>query len=111
MARKKNDTITDDTRRKSSPRVSAPCCERINTHKNTRIVMTRGRIRRCICDDCGHSWTITGPFADDLREYASNLSDSLAASPRQDVGGVNAVVIPDALAKEMAAELQKLATT
>jgi len=111
MARKKNDTITDDTRRKSSPRMAAPCCERIETHTNTRIIKTVGRIRKCVCDDCGHVWKITGPFADELREYALTLSKSLTAAQRQKVGEVDAVVIEDALAKEMADDLRRLATT
>ena len=111
MARKKMDSDDGSERRKYAGVMECPPCERIESHTNTRIIRTRGKVRSCICDDCGHQWNIVGPFADALREYANNLSDSLRKSPRQQVGGQSAVVIADELAKEMAAQLRKLAIT
>ena len=46
-----------------SPVVFAGPCPRSDNHKNTRVYKTDGRIRRCVCDDCGETWKRTGPRA------------------------------------------------
>lgn len=86
-------------------------CPRSPKHSNTEIYKTVGRVRRCKCNDCGHTWKLTGPFADELREYAYNIADALNKTERVDVGEGMVVMIPDSLAKEMEGKLRELATT
>lgn len=46
--------------------VYAGPCQRVlgpgaTPHKHTRVTSTQGKIRYCICDDCGEKWKKVGP--------------------------------------------------
>lgn len=45
-------------------RVHAGPCPNSAHHNSTRVYKTNGRIRFCICDDCGCSWKKAGPPAE-----------------------------------------------
>lgn len=101
-----------EARRVSSPKVKAGECPLSDRHQHTKVYKTIGRVRHCRCDDCGHTWKLTGPFADELREYALNLSDTLKKAPRSSSeGGESVVMITDDQAKAIEADLRDLATT
>ena len=36
-------------------KIAGPCPDSKN-HRNTRVYRTVGRIRYCVCDDCGTTW-------------------------------------------------------
>lgn len=49
-----------------TPQVYAGPCPKEgknHPHPNTRVYKTDGRVRRCKCNDCGHTWKQTGPPA------------------------------------------------
>lgn len=46
-------------------RVHAGECPQGASHKSTRVYRTAGRIRFCVCDDCGHTWKKSGPPAEE----------------------------------------------
>jgi hypothetical protein len=108
---KQSDEDTQQIRRVSSPRISAGKCPVNASHEHTIIYKTVGRVRRCKCNDCGATWKLTGPFADELREYAVTLSETLRNAPRTKDGADDVILITDDLASEIADKLHKLATT
>lgn len=98
--------------RVNAPRVAAGPCPNSPTHTQTRIYKVEGRIRRCKCNDCGATWKLTGPYADELREYAATLADVLERTPRvNDDAAGNVILVEDTQAKEIAAKLRTLAAT
>ena len=97
--------------RKASPRLTAGPCQREPKHTNTRIHKTTGRVRHCVCDDCGHTWKQTGPFADQLRGYAYKLAETLAGTAHAEVGGESVLIIEAKTARKIVDELRRLATT
>jgi len=102
---------TPQPRRVASPKMTAGECPINPAHEHTMIYKTVGRVRRCKCNDCGHTWKLTGPFADDLREYAVSLADTLRKAPRTKDGADDVILVTDKLATEIADKLHKLATT
>jgi hypothetical protein len=96
--------------RVASPRIRAAACEACGS-EHTRVYKTEGRIRRCVCDHCGATWKLTGPFADELREYAMNFADSLQKAGREEVEGQKVILITAELAAELEKEFRRLATT
>jgi hypothetical protein len=46
-----------------TPQVFAVACPKNPGHLATRVYKTKGEIRYCVCDDCGHTWKQTGPLA------------------------------------------------
>lgn len=96
--------------RVASPRVKAAACENCGS-ESTRVYKTEGRIRRCVCDHCGTTWKLTGPFADELREYALNFADSLRNAGKEDIQGEKVVLIQATLADELERNFRRLATT
>jgi len=92
------------------PRVNAQVCPSCKGH-STRIYKTIGRIRRVCCDTCGHTWKQTGPFADELREYAMQFADSLKQAKPEQVGDGSYIILDVALAKELEETFRRLATT
>jgi hypothetical protein len=38
------------------PKMKPGPCVRVPTHTNTKIYKTAGRVRYCICHDCGETW-------------------------------------------------------
>lgn len=96
--------------RVASPRVRAAACENCGSQQ-TRVYKTEGRVRRCVCDHCGTTWKLTGPFADELREYALNFADSLRNAGKEEIEGEKVVLIQASLADELEKNFRRLATT
>jgi len=48
---------------KTIPKVFADPCPVNPQHTKTRIYNTKGSVRYCCCDDCGHTWKQSGPEA------------------------------------------------
>lgn len=103
-----------------SPKVFAAVCPVNAEHTNTRVTSTQGKVRYCICDDCGHHWKQIGPETDQvdtagpLREFALSLADQLDGAERlppseDDESGEHVIVIGDADAKATAEQLRLLA--
>jgi len=111
MAKKAQNTNVTAPQRVSRPRVDAGPCPASASHKNTVVYKTAGRVRRCKCNDCGMTWKKIGPFADELREYAVNLADSLASTGRTDIGDGPVVMIEDGTAKAITDKLRTLAAS
>lgn len=98
-------------RRKSSPKMAAGNCPTNKSHLHTEIYKTVGRTRFCKCNDCGATWKQVGPFSDELREYALELSESLKTAPRVKVGDLLVIQMEDAVAAQIAETLYTMATT
>jgi hypothetical protein len=96
--------------RVASPKIRAAECASCGSGQ-TRVYKTEGRVRRCVCDNCGTTWKLTGPFADELREYAMNFADSLQKAGREELEGQKVVLIPAELATELEKEFRRLAST
>ena len=99
------------TQRVRTPKVHAEPCPKSANHTNTKVYKTTGRTRYCRCDDCGHTWKQTGEFADELREYAATLAESLEKSDSRVESDEEVIVMTRATANEIAKELRRLATT
>lgn len=111
MAKNRDNNSESVAQRVSSPKVNAGGCPISKRHENTKVYKTVGRTRYCRCDDCGHTWKQTGPFADELREYAFNLADTLAKAPRSDQNGETVIMITSSQAKTIESDLRELAAT
>lgn len=59
-------------------RIDAGKCAQCNTSHMTRIYTTKGRVRYCACDNCGHSWQKDGPLANPLVDLASEAAELLS---------------------------------
>lgn len=106
----KNTKNQPTPQRVASPKIRAAACDACGSEQ-TRVYKTEGRIRRCVCDHCGTTWKLTGPFADELREYAMNFADSLQKAGREEVEGQKVILITAELAAELEKEFRRLATT
>lgn len=81
---------TGEIQRVRSPQIFAATCPRNAAHKNTRIYKTDGKVRRCVCDDCGHTWKQIGEPADPLGAYCRELMqqmERLAEDPTTSADG------------------------
>lgn len=47
--------------------VSAGPCPLVANHGPGRVYKTKGRVRYCVCDHCGATWTKAGPRATEER--------------------------------------------
>lgn len=103
MAKKTSEPVRQ---RVHSPRVSAGPCPRNETHENTRVYKTKGRVRHCKCNDCGETWKVTGDFADDLKNFVMELADELDSSERIDGDGGKVIVLSDETAKQISSDLR-----
>lgn len=63
MAKNERLDRTESTQAVRTPKVFAGPCPRNPAHPQTRVYKTDGRVRRCICDDCGKTWKQIGPEA------------------------------------------------
>lgn len=90
--------------------VKAEACPSCKS-ESTRIYKTDGRTRRCVCDHCGGTWKQTGPFADELREYALQFADSLQKADFEEVDGERVVCIGEKLVKELEQTFRRLAVS
>lgn len=104
-------TKTKPTRQRvTSPKVKAESCPNCNA-ESTRVYKTDGRTRRCVCDHCGSTWKQTGPFADELREYALQFAESLQKADFEEVDGQRVVLIGESLVKELEQNFRRLAVS
>ena len=87
--------------------VEAGPCPVNAEHTGTGVSSTQGRTRYCRCDTCGHTWKKTGPFADPLREVATEVAETLKAAPRIEQKGKSIIVIPDELVKQIVSKLEQ----
>ena len=94
--------------RVAAPKVLAGPCPRSERHQNTHIYRTAGRSRYCKCNDCGHTWKLTGPYADSLREYCATLAESLERASRVEHRGDQVILIDDKTARKIIKELKEL---
>lgn len=58
-----------------------PVCPKSEHHK-ARVKRTRGKIRECVCDDCGREWTQAGEYPDVRSETLHRLIKFLESAPR-----------------------------
>ncbi len=87
----------------------AGSCPKGAAHTATRVYRTEGRTRYCKCNDCGHTWTVAGGYADQGREYLDQLAQGLINLPRQnDADGNPVVVLTDAEAKSIVTALREI---
>ncbi len=89
-------------------RASAGPCPKNQNHVNTRIYSVKGRVRYCVCDDCGENWKQDAEPADALNEFAIRLAESFDQAERVDEDGQKFVVFEDAALKDIAAQLRRL---
>lgn len=90
--------------------VAGDPCPTNPDHRRGRIYKTDRRSRYLVCDDCGTTWKLSGPYADPLKAYAHELADALAAAepvPAPDGGG-EVVLLPAKDAEKIAARLREL---
>lgn len=83
-----------------------PVCPRSPDHR-ARVHQTVGRIRRCICSDCGHEWQQAGEFANVMAETLSRVAKTLDEAERTEIpdgkgGKVSVVLIEAKSASQMA---------
>lgn len=111
MAKSKDETKSTDNQapqRVKSPKVKAGECPKNKHHKNTRVYKTDGRTRRCKCNDCGHTWKITGDYADDLRQYVHELANDLENAGTIDTEDGPVVVLTDKTRQTIVSDLREL---
>jgi hypothetical protein len=81
-------------------------CPRSPDHR-ARVHQTVGRIRRCICSDCGHEWQQVGEFANVMAETLNRVAKMLDEAERTEIpdgkGGKVYVVLIEAKAASQAA--------
>lgn len=110
----KNDAKSDKPEATSSrlaiPRRMPMQCPKSPAHTHTRVYATRGRIRHCVCDDCGETFKVSGDTADPLVEFARTLADSFEkAQPVAAADGNGQVVLIDVdLVAEIVRQLRGL---
>lgn len=84
----------------------SPACPRSPEHR-ARVHQTVGRVRRCICDDCGHEWQQVGDYANVMAETLNRMARALDEAERTEIpdgrgGKVQVVLIDSGSAKQMA---------
>lgn len=105
-----NPPATEAKRAAYNPkRASAGPCPKNKNHANTRIYSVKGRVRYCVCDDCGENWKQDAEPADMLNEFALRLAESFDVAERIDEDGQNFVIFEDAALKDIATQLRRLA--
>lgn len=105
-----NDAKSEGSARVNLPRKMPLSCPNNATHRNTRVYTTKGRVRHCVCDDCGTTFKVAGDQADPLVEFARNLADSLEkAEPVAAADGKGQVILVDTvLVAEIVRQLRGL---
>lgn len=83
-----------------------PVCPK-SVHHKTRVFRTKGRIRQCVCDDCGWSWQQVGEYSDPRAETLNRLAKAFDEAERTVVsdgknGTVSVVVLDDKTVKDWA---------
>ena len=83
-----------------------PVCPRSEHHK-ARVHRTVGRVRHCVCDDCGHEWQQAGEFANPMAETLQRIVKALDEAERTDLpdgkgGSVQVILIEAGAARQMA---------
>jgi len=94
-----------------TPKEFAGPCPRHPSHIHTKVYKTEGKVRRCRCDDCGHTWKQIGEPADPLGEFAKELAaqlEGLCKEPDEAAGGEPVIVITVQEALGIAEDLKKL---
>lgn len=85
----------------------SPACPRSEHHKS-RVHRTVGRVRHCVCDDCGHEWQQAGEYANVMAETLNRVVKALEEAERTTVqdpksgGTVQVILIEAGAARQMA---------
>jgi hypothetical protein len=84
----------------------SPTCPRSEHHKS-RVYRTVGRVRHCVCDDCGHEWQQPGEYANVQAETLNRIVKALDEAERTDLpdgkgGTVQVILIEAGAARQMA---------
>lgn len=87
----------------TSHMVTAGPCPVNGAHSPTRISSTQGRIRYCVCDQCGERWQKVGERAEAVGQFLSNMAKAFREAPKIDNGG-RKVCVFDAAEIEAAAD-------
>lgn len=58
-----------------------PACPK-SKHHSARVSRVRGRIRECVCSDCGHTWSQVGEYPDIRSETLSRIVKFLESAGR-----------------------------
>ncbi len=117
MAKKK--TRTTHREPVQPKRAQAGPCDRNPSHLNTRIFSVHGRVRYCVCDDCGHRWKmivsddeVDLPDVAPLVDYCTALASTLEkaeAVPAAEGSDEKVVVLDETFARDTAKQLLELA--
>jgi hypothetical protein len=81
-------------------------------HGRTRVYKTAGRVRHCVCDDCGKTWKQTGAKYSRASEWAEELAETLEKEARNcsTVGTRQVVVLDVNSVRKIATQLRNLAS-
>lgn len=91
------------------PRANAGPCPAHPNHTATRVYTTRGVTRYCVCDDCGHTWKVTGERADPDKQYLAELAEALDRADVVRTSGSDVVCLEVKLCKEIVTRLRAIA--
>lgn len=60
-----------DAEKAEKKRFSAGDCPRVKNHGKGRVYTTRGRVRYCVCDECGATWQKAGSLPGEADENSA----------------------------------------
>lgn len=83
-----------DLPRAERVRIEAGNCMDCKSAK-TRVYKTQGVVRYCVCDECGNTWSKSGPLANPLIDLANEAVDLLANAEVVKTEDAKEVVIMD----------------
>jgi len=83
--------------------VTAGPCPVNPAHSPTRVTSTQGRVRYCVCDQCGERWQKVGERAEAVGQFLNNLAKAFRDAPKVENGG-RKVCVFDAAEIEAAAD-------
>lgn len=62
------------------PRIDPGPCPTNSKHRGATVYKTLGRKRYCKCNDCGETWSMIAPYADEDTEFLNGLADLFLTS-------------------------------
>lgn len=115
MSTKTKDGKTSNPEAVKAPRLKtignlAGPCPQSERHENTKVYTTKGQIRYCRCDDCGHTWKLPVGEGHPLASYLLTLADSLETAPRIKTEDGLAIVFADEEVREISEKLREFVT-
>lgn len=104
----KSEPSTDETVATTSTQRFTPVCPVSPNHTGAKVYRTDLRTRYCKCNDCGHTWKMSGPPASPTAEFLEESANTLDESCNvpQQIEGQPCIVIPVKSARQLAKKMR-----